>query len=607
MEKLGTKARNASLLGYACTYWIQHLQAGDWPFLTKAEYADAFPVSSTLEIECWASLRRYFPEDTPKWLYEEPSPLCVGAFYGLRHFTQHCLESGSAAHGSGFLVDQKDPSGRSLLTLAASAGQYEVVKMLLEYKPHIDMIDPIYGQSPLKYAAWAGHRDIVALLLHNGASVNDRTNGTTALAQSSACGHHEVVKTLLEHGASPDMLDLQRGQTPLALAAANAHRAVVLLLLEHEADTNKSDLRTGLTPLHHAVIAKSPEVAKVLIEHGALAKIAALSSLPGSLARWIGRIFTTFPFVADGLHECPAEGTECTRGDEWHRPTAERVGIASNSKRAKRSRSDREGQDNSDPEDEQRNKRRKEPSQGRKDKKQEYGPQFACPYAKYDVERFCNKSCGNKGYKEIHRLKWHLKTVHRLFHCPQCGQAGFDKDSLFKNDEDLEKHRENGQCQKRTLPQRNYSDGFYKDQSLKIEKRWKKQDSKAKWDMMYRILFPHCPAQIPDPYFQSRGELLIENARLQAVVRDMPLPNTGTHGDDIFSRAASQASAHPLSNNLAHSASSHGPALAYPSLYAVVPQRHEVAPGSYARPISSHDFWPVPTTSHIPGDAIYAH
>ena len=76
------------------------------------------------------------------------------------------------------------------------------------------------GYTPLSIAASRGDVDVARALLEQGADV-DRTdpNGTTALAAAvlNSKGNGEMISLLLEHGANPRKPN-NRGQSPLELA-----------------------------------------------------------------------------------------------------------------------------------------------------------------------------------------------------------------------------------------------------------------------------------------------------------------------------------------------------------------------------------------------------
>ncbi|KAK0268708.1 hypothetical protein LTS00_017486, partial [Friedmanniomyces endolithicus] len=99
-------------------------------------------------------------------------------------------------------------------------------------------------QTPLLWAIWNGHGDIVKMLLDTGKVDPDMKNieRQTPLWHAAQYGHEAVVKMLLDTGkVDPDAKD-REGQTPLAEAAEYVHEAVVKMLLETgKADPNAKD------------------------------------------------------------------------------------------------------------------------------------------------------------------------------------------------------------------------------------------------------------------------------------------------------------------------------------------------------------------------------
>ena len=97
------------------------------------------------------------------------------------------------------------------------------------------------GNTPLTWAAWKGHAEVVKLLLAKNASTDlQDMNGETALLLAADKGHAKVVELLLAKNASTD-LQTKNGDTALLLAAMNGHTEVVELLLAKNAST---DLQT---------------------------------------------------------------------------------------------------------------------------------------------------------------------------------------------------------------------------------------------------------------------------------------------------------------------------------------------------------------------------
>jgi ankyrin repeat protein len=64
----------------------------------------------------------------------------------------------------------------------------------------------MYGWSPLSYAAFNGHAEIVEYLLKRGAEIDAKTeNGSTALLIAARNGHIQVIDVLLKRQADPNI------------------------------------------------------------------------------------------------------------------------------------------------------------------------------------------------------------------------------------------------------------------------------------------------------------------------------------------------------------------------------------------------------------------
>ncbi len=86
-------------------------------------------------------------------------------------------------------------------------------------------------------ACYAGHTDVVSMLLDAGASVHlSASDGASALHWAARNGHHDIVTLLLDAGADVTAKrDVQRdscGPTPLHFAIRNGHDAVAISLIE---------------------------------------------------------------------------------------------------------------------------------------------------------------------------------------------------------------------------------------------------------------------------------------------------------------------------------------------------------------------------------------
>ncbi|KAF2244636.1 hypothetical protein BU26DRAFT_83013 [Trematosphaeria pertusa] len=105
--------------------------------------------------------------------------------------------------------EEKKEALQGLFTLAASNGELERVKRLLDGKAReyidIDAVDA-EGTPPLVYASCFGHEDVAAALIEEGSKVDvqDR-NRWTPLMWAMTNRHKGIVKLLLDHGASTDV------------------------------------------------------------------------------------------------------------------------------------------------------------------------------------------------------------------------------------------------------------------------------------------------------------------------------------------------------------------------------------------------------------------
>jgi len=152
-------------------------------------------------------------------------------------------------------IAAKDDSQKTALLWAAYGGHKDVVALLLDKNPDLIAAKDEEGLTALHLAALNGHRDVVALLLDGmGSAAKDR-RGRTALHWAAWKGHSRVVALLVER-MDPDQIAAKDGyglasilrrpsllldrmwgaakgrrrRTALHLAAECGHREVVALL-----------------------------------------------------------------------------------------------------------------------------------------------------------------------------------------------------------------------------------------------------------------------------------------------------------------------------------------------------------------------------------------
>ncbi|KAF4368205.1 hypothetical protein F8388_022838 [Cannabis sativa] len=133
----------------------------------------------------------------------------------------------------------RNEDGRSLLHIAASSSQVEVVKILSAVDEAASVVNSAdeEGWAPLHSAASIGNSEIV---------------GCTPLHRAASTGNSELCELLIEEGADIDAVD-RSGQTPLMNAVICDNKEVSLLLVRHGADVDVED-KEGYTVLGRASV-----------------------------------------------------------------------------------------------------------------------------------------------------------------------------------------------------------------------------------------------------------------------------------------------------------------------------------------------------------------
>lgn len=164
-------------------------------------------------------------------------------------------------------------NGATPLHNAAFNNNKEMVELLLANGADVNAKDN-GGQTPLFYSIYIGKKTTAELLLAHGADVNAKdVGGMTPLHWATSHGHNEVVnevvEVLLAHGADVNAKNTW-GRMPLYLAAINGNKEIVeMLLVAHRVDINAKD-NNGNTPLDLAITTRgNKDVVEVLLAHGA--------------------------------------------------------------------------------------------------------------------------------------------------------------------------------------------------------------------------------------------------------------------------------------------------------------------------------------------------
>ncbi|KAH8898200.1 hypothetical protein GQ53DRAFT_802609 [Thozetella sp. PMI_491] len=248
------------------------------------------------------------------------------AIHGWQEIVEKTLEGGCGG------INTTDSKGLGVLSLAARAGHGTIVRTLLKFESLDIWSRDSGGKTPIMHASHGGCANTLRHLLaasaaplHSTVRDNDILQGTispgnepdmapvnekdkfgrNSLSYAAAAGHKDLVALLLQvKGIEADVPD-QYGSTPLAYAAERGHVDVVAQLLAVNAvDVNSVDL-SGRTPLHCAAKDGRDEVVAQLLsdnrinsDHKDKAGFTALG-----LATKRGMISTVQRLEAHGLSE----------------------------------------------------------------------------------------------------------------------------------------------------------------------------------------------------------------------------------------------------------------------------------------------------------------
>ena len=254
--------RSAPFLEYCSVYWGVHARrelSDCGKSLALELLKEGYSLISTELLLAHADLYNKRYDTCPPF-----NGLQCASFFGIVKVVATLIEEGgSDINGEGYL-------GCTPLSWAAYNGHEEVVKILLgreEVNP--DKPDNS-GKTPLSYAAQSGHERVVKILLEREEVNPDKLNysGETALSYAARNGHEGVVKILLgREEVNPDN-PYNSGKTPLSDAAQSGHEGVVKILLEREEVDPDKPNDWGWTPLSYAAQTGHEGVVKILLERG---------------------------------------------------------------------------------------------------------------------------------------------------------------------------------------------------------------------------------------------------------------------------------------------------------------------------------------------------
>ncbi|WP_240991892.1 ankyrin repeat domain-containing protein, partial [Wolbachia endosymbiont of Glossina morsitans morsitans] len=181
------------------------------------------------------------------------SPLRLAIENGNLNIVKYLIENGAD-------YDSLSENDMTLLHIAASCGQLEVVKYLVADRgANIEAKDSD-GMTPLHTAASRGSIELAKYFVTKRSNVNEKSyKGYTPLHLAAERGFLDTVKYLIKEGADLGAKD-HKGYTPLHLAAERGFLDIVEYLINKGASYDIKDYR-NLTPLDLAEkeLAQDPE------------------------------------------------------------------------------------------------------------------------------------------------------------------------------------------------------------------------------------------------------------------------------------------------------------------------------------------------------------
>ena len=136
---------------------------------------------------------------------------------------------------AGALVDAMGEAGRTPLSFAVFSNHLDMIRFLIEKGAEVNVRDR-EGASPLDDAVWHGYLDAVAMLLAHGARLNeaDMQTGATPINEAAYRGHMAVIQYLLQFHPNLEIPD-KKGHGPLENAIRIGQEDAALLIFEPEA------------------------------------------------------------------------------------------------------------------------------------------------------------------------------------------------------------------------------------------------------------------------------------------------------------------------------------------------------------------------------------
>lgn len=151
----------------------------------------------------------------------------------------------------------------SALVLACIQRREDLVRELLRYGASVTYQDPS-GATVLHIAAGVGSPEILSLLLAHGADPNSQTmEGQTPLMRAAHSGDENAVRTLCGNGADPRRTDT-KGRNAVHWAIVGGDFVALCAVLVDAGTDPFTPTREGVTPIQYATSLDRIEVLDLL-------------------------------------------------------------------------------------------------------------------------------------------------------------------------------------------------------------------------------------------------------------------------------------------------------------------------------------------------------
>ena len=252
-DSLQEKSTTYAFLNYAARYWGTYLKQQFSDSLT--ELATAILEHESEQPQC--AIQALFSQLSYQRVVKKFSGVHATAYFGLTEYMAKFSE-----------VELKDDAGQTPLGWAASQGDEDVVRLLVQ-RDGVDIdAKNNEGETPLMLAAGRGHEGVVRQLIEsNNVDINAKDDkGKTPLMLAAELGREAVVRQLINSNNVDLNAKNNAGRTPLMLAAELGREAVVRQLIEsNNVDVNAKN-RGGQTPLMLAAYRGHEGVVRHLLE-----------------------------------------------------------------------------------------------------------------------------------------------------------------------------------------------------------------------------------------------------------------------------------------------------------------------------------------------------